>query len=210
VRRRLVAVVLVSGLMAGATVVSGASQQQQPPQPHAPCPDASTLPANLFVDGLLQPLVADMYALSATFREQCRRIALVPSVRVFLRPVSVREPLNGRARATIRRFSTGAMTADVRLPMPIREHEAIELIAHELEHVLEQIDRVDLARLAAARAGAARLADGAYETERARDAGRTVAAEALPDDDPPTSALTAPTPRLARPGAAVPAVWLRR
>ena len=41
-----------------------------------------------------------------------------------------------------------------------------ELIAHEFEHVLEQLDGVDLKALA--RAGEARrLADGAFETERA-------------------------------------------
>ena len=51
-----------------------------------------------------------------------------------------------------------------------------ELIAHELEHVLEQVDHVDLE--AHVRSGAAwRNRDEGFETRRAIEAGRLVARE---------------------------------
>ena len=58
-----------------------------------------------------------------------------------------------------------------------------ELVAHELEHVVEQLDRVDLPRRAtAAASGVTRGPRGAlfpeyFETERARQIGRRVAGE---------------------------------
>jgi hypothetical protein len=54
----------------------------------------------------------------------------------------------------------------------------VELIGHEFEHVLEQIEEVNLAALAAEKSGQAqRHDDGAFETARALDAGRRVKAE---------------------------------
>ena len=50
--------------------------------------------------------------------------------------------------------------------------ESVEVIAHELEHVLERIDGVQLALDALRRGSSTTLAGGAYETRRATDAGR--------------------------------------
>jgi hypothetical protein len=61
------------------------------------------------------------------------------------------------------------------MPVPLTFVEYAELFGHELEHILEQIDRVDLAALTAAGEGASRLSDGAYETTRARRAGLLIA-----------------------------------
>jgi len=57
-----------------------------------------------------------------------------------------------------------------------RYDNVVELIAHELEHVIEQIDRVDLAESAA---GIYSVAAGGmvFETERAKRVGLTVAQE---------------------------------
>jgi hypothetical protein len=52
----------------------------------------------------------------------------------------------------------------------------VELLGHEFEHVLEQIDGVNL-RADAARGHARILADGAYETRRATEAGLQVLRE---------------------------------
>ena len=53
-----------------------------------------------------------------------------------------------------------------------------ELLAHEFEHLIEQLDGVDLKALA--RDGEARrLADGAFETDRAMAAGQQVAGEVI-------------------------------
>jgi hypothetical protein len=52
------------------------------------------------------------------------------------------------------------------------------VLAHELEHVLEQIEGVSLSDAADRTSGGThRMADGAYETERARVAGRAAAEE---------------------------------
>ena len=56
--------------------------------------------------------------------------------------------------------------------------DPVEAIAHELEHVLEQVDRIDLRRLSFVRGnGVFRLWDGDFETTRAVSTGRRVAAE---------------------------------
>jgi hypothetical protein len=53
-----------------------------------------------------------------------------------------------------------------------------ELIAHELEHVIEQLDGIDLHALASRPAtGVHVCADGAFETTRAVKVGRAVAGE---------------------------------
>ena len=73
----------------------------------------------------------------------------------------------GTARTTMRRFSSRALLAYVTMPVPLTTHEYAELFGHEFEHIIEQIDRVDLDALARVRAGATRLPDGAYK-RRAR------------------------------------------
>ena len=61
----------------------------------------------------------------------------------------------------------------------------VELLAHEFEHIVEQLDGVDLASWAG-RSGVRRVGgsdrDGAFETERARQIGRRVAGEYLAAD----------------------------
>ena len=52
----------------------------------------------------------------------------------------------------------------------------VELLATEFEHVLEQVDRVDL-RSDAANGRARALPDGAFETDRATEAGHQVLRE---------------------------------
>jgi hypothetical protein len=53
----------------------------------------------------------------------------------------------------------------------------VESIAHELEHVLEQIDHVDLPRLAHQRLDGVASSGGEYETARARAIGQAVVRE---------------------------------
>ena len=54
-----------------------------------------------------------------------------------------------------------------------------ELLAHELEHVIEQLDGIDLAAKATvARSGVRNCADGTFETSRAVRVGALVALEA--------------------------------
>lgn len=53
-----------------------------------------------------------------------------------------------------------------------------ELIAHEIEHIIEQLDGIDLgARATLPATGVRRCADGAFETMRAIRTGLAVAGE---------------------------------
>jgi hypothetical protein len=75
----------------------------------------------------------------------------------------------------MRRYSSGLLLAVVMIPP---HGDYAELVAHELEHVLEQMEGVNLAALARSGSGAVkRRPDGAYETARALNAGLAVAAE---------------------------------
>jgi hypothetical protein len=80
-----------------------------------------------------------------------------------------------RAESVIRRYSSGLLLAVVLLP-PGGDH--VELIAHEFEHVIEQIEGINLAALARSGSMAARHRDdGSFETTRAQHAGLAVSAE---------------------------------
>ena len=132
------------------------------------------IPTNLMVPAVLRPLVTSMYRQSPTFRRQCARLAEHPEVTVRIElEIGVRY---GRARSRVER-DHGDLHAAVQIEL--REPALyVELIAHELEHVLEQVDGTDLARLT--RHGLGGVADGewGYETARAQSVGQLVAREA--------------------------------
>jgi hypothetical protein len=136
----------------------------------------SPLPANLIVPGIVRPLATSMWRQSATFRRQCARIAEHPSVIVrFELTRSVQD--TGGARSAVERLHLG-LTAAVEIEL--RKPELyVEHIAHELEHVLEQVDGIDLARSAHQGLDGVVNAGGAFETARARAVGRMVAREAM-------------------------------
>ncbi len=139
-------------------------------------PAPAGLPFNLQINPVLIPVAQELLAASPAFAAQCARIGAARYVRVMINPVmSSSSTSRGTARTAMRRFSTGALTAVVSMPVPLTFVEYAELFGHELEHILEQIDRVDLAALTAAGEGASRLSDGAYETTRARRAGFLIA-----------------------------------
>jgi Tol biopolymer transport system component len=133
------------------------------------------LPHNLEVSPALQAFVDRMWEASPTFRRQCRRLVAEPHahVRLLLEDLPARS-MDFKARSRMRWQADGSISAVIHVgPAP----EATELIAHELEHVLEQLDGVDLPARAAS--GAAwKTSDGAYETRRAIETGRRVAREA--------------------------------
>ena len=96
------------------------------------------------VPEIVRPLVTSMYRRSPTFRRQCARLAEHQEVIVRIElEIGVRY---GRARSRVER-DHGGLSAAVQIEL--REPALyVELIAHELEHVLEQVDGTDLARLA--------------------------------------------------------------
>lgn len=136
---------------------------------------ALTLPDSIELEDGLEPTIRWALEHSPTFRQQCRALAAAPRLRA--RVVISFPPAIGalRARTSITETRSGVLTADIEILSVL---DLTELIAHEFEHVLEQLDGVDLRALA--HAGDARqLADGAFETARAITAGQQVAGEVV-------------------------------
>ncbi len=137
--------------------------------------DAPTLslPDSIGLEEGLQPIVRSALEHSPKFRQQCRALAAAPRLRATV-SVSYRPGAGTtRARTSFRQTRFGALAAEIEIRSA---PELTELLAHEFEHLLEQLDGVDLKALA--REGMAhRLADGAFETARAVAAGQQVAGE---------------------------------
>ena len=133
----------------------------------------SKLPSNMEIAPALSRALETLYEQSPTFKAQCERLATAKSLRITIR-VDHAMPSFCRAFTTFQRAGRD-LRADVRLPtgraMP-------EMAAHELEHVLEQIDGLDLRKLARIRGAGVRVIEGEmFETDRAQRAGRIVAEE---------------------------------
>jgi hypothetical protein len=141
--------------------------------------DGACLAANLKVPGPYEGLVATMLERSPTFRRQCARIAQAVHLTVELRSES-RAPRSTAAWTTIaRRPADGRLHAIVRLGPATN---SVELIAHEIEHVIEQLDGVNLRHMASLRATGVQVCAGCaedqmFETRRAIAVGRQVARE---------------------------------
>ena len=122
---------------------------------------------------MLRATLVEMYETSPTFRRQCRRLAAAGAVPIRLHLDPRLPSASVRARAVFERRHGRLMAADVLLP-PSRD--IAELVAHEIEHVLEQLDGIDLGTHAGT-AAAWREPGGAFETARALAIGRRVAQE---------------------------------
>ena len=122
------------------------------------------MPTNVVVPEPFPGLVRDMLALSPTFRAQCRRVAEAGHVRIILR-LDMRSPhRNSAARAEFTYTETGELLA--RIDLYLSTNYA-PILAHEFEHVIEQIDRIDVPGLARERREAHEIEPGVYETDRA-------------------------------------------
>jgi hypothetical protein len=136
---------------------------------------ALSLPDSIQLSDGLQPVVQWALEHSPRFRRQCRALAAAPelraTVRVAFRPLGA----TARARTSFRQAEWGALAADIEIRSA---PELTELLAHEFEHLIEQLDGVDLTALAR-KGEARRLSDGAFETDRAIAAGHQVAGEVI-------------------------------
>jgi hypothetical protein len=147
-----------------------------------PSHEIRALPPNLIVADIYKASVEMMNMRSPTFRRQCARIASAPYLLVVVEAASLPAHMQSLALTRIVRYEYGRMRATIRIGVP---HRAAELIAHELEHVLEQLDGVDLAakaRLASSGVRACACDDvTTFETTRAVATGLRVAREAARD-----------------------------
>lgn len=133
------------------------------------------LPANLTFPDSHRRLLESMLQRSATFRRQCARIAQTPRLWIGITTLHLHGSETTRARGRLQVTRDGVLFATLEI-RPLDDQS--ELIAHELEHVIEQLDGVPLHARASLRAtGVHAREDGAFETVRAVRVGLAVARE---------------------------------
>jgi hypothetical protein len=135
---------------------------------------ASGPPRNLIAASVLQHTIDTMWRWSPTFKAQCARLGATSLVRVEIRFGGESHRLNRRAWTRITRGAGGTTKVDIVLELHAVA-ERVELIAHELEHVIEQLDEVELA--ASERHGVHETGAGVFETARALHIGLKVRRE---------------------------------
>ena len=134
------------------------------------------VPGNVIVAPQHRVLLETLLDRSPSFRQQCARIAQERSLTIQLRLTPAPLPGGVRAISHISRSRSGGIVAIGRL----HPFDYVEMIAHEFEHIIEQLEGVDLPKLARERSGGVRLVNPvrpAYGTDRAVQAGRRVADE---------------------------------
>lgn len=131
------------------------------------------LPANVDMPRDLARVVRRIYDRSPTFRAQCERIARADNLRVTVQ-IDTRIPSRCRAFTIVHRRGY-AIRAQVHLPP---SSSLTELVGHEFEHLIEQIEGLDLKRLARVKGSGVHEGEGrVFETDRAQAVGRRVAGE---------------------------------
>jgi len=139
-----------------------------PPDITAPVSTVCESSPPLNIDpGMLRSTFVELLQRSETLRRQCARIAATPTLRVTLTLSASLSERGIGAVTNIDRFDTGAIRADVTL---LLSRDYLEMLAHEFEHILEQLDGVIL-RDEVALGRAWRKESGSFETRRAADAG---------------------------------------
>jgi hypothetical protein len=145
--------------------------------PSSLVPGQATIPSNLKITPLYREVVERMLRRSPTFRRQLLRIAGVQQLTVQLQTTVRLWMRDARATTEFVRKSDGRLVA--RIDISPLDND-VELIAHELEHVIEQLDEIDLAAKAAQpNSGVHRSTSGGalFETTRAVHIGLQVAQE---------------------------------
>ena len=138
----------------------------------APCFGAMVR-ANIETSRELVRIMRRLSERSPTFKTQCDRIAAAPYLHVRI-AIDAHMPRYCRAFTVVQRIGR-QLRAEVHLPPSADQSE---LIAHEFEHLLEQIEGLDLRQLSRVRgSGVREIEPELFESERAQAAGRVVAAE---------------------------------
>ena len=150
----------------------------------APLDDGSlvrpvVLPSNIEAVAAFRPFLDRMWQLSPTFRRQCRRLSAGAGLQVSVLVEDRPRRMSFNARTVLRRQAATLVSAQVYLKPSL---DAAEHIAHEFEHILEQLDGVDL-EAHAGNGAVWKDGDGAFETRRAVETGRRVAREIMRGSD---------------------------
>jgi hypothetical protein len=130
-------------------------------------------PQNIEVAPLLQPVLDRLWEASPAFRRQCARIGAARdlTVRVLAEDRPRQPTIAARSVLSFRGVSLASAAVYVD-PSP----DAAQLLAHEFEHILEQLDGVNLAEQPDSEA-VWRSGENHFETQRAVEAGRRAARE---------------------------------
>jgi hypothetical protein len=160
-----------------------AQQSESRPCPQDATPVSPESLSNIRVDDMLEPVVSALLAKSATFRRQWDTISASRFIRVtIVLPLGMQDPGSSRARTEISHYAYGAIRARIEMP---NTTDLTELLAHEFEHVVEQLEGVDLRALARRHEeGVVEVRTGVFETARARAAGLQVYREVYGETDP--------------------------
>ena len=169
-------------ILFAALALSAASTATGAPGPWmAPAARCEAMAGQLSIAPALLPLVAEMCQRAPTFRRQVMRLARQRGLEVTVTPGHF--TVGGRTRARTAMTLVDGELRSARVEVPGGDPRLlVELVAHEFEHIVEQLDGVDLAAWSG-RSGVYRIGGfdrgGAFETERARQIGRLVAGEFL-------------------------------
>ena len=160
-----VAAAFVSSSSATASAGGAAQGAEQPAKP-------SPWPCRLIPVASVRPVVEKGMERSETIRRQCEELAAARAVVVLEWGAMTDSQLHARTAMDVR---DGVVVAIVQLP-PVGD--TIMLMAHELQHVIEQTRGLDL-RAEAQRAGSGvwQSSGNYYETQAAVDVSRRVAEE---------------------------------
>jgi hypothetical protein len=144
------------------------------------CPHA-WVPANVVVtNNSLLELSNEMASRSPAFRRRLQQIGQTPTFRARIRFVAriTATPL-AVAQTAFSHAANGGLFADIQIPTRlVFDRQDVRMIAHEIEHVMEQIEGIDLHALARTpHSGVYRVYDTRkplYETDRATLFGQIV------------------------------------
>ncbi len=144
--------------------------------------EMTELPPNLRVPRDLRPLLQQALQKSPTFQRQMKTLLKTQRVRMSVVYGGLRGLRLFQAQSTVTHHEWGALVVDTQLYAPA---DMVELFAHEMEHVCEQIEGLDLPSLAGRHDSGVYDVGGHFETLRAITAGRRVSREAmgLPADE---------------------------
>jgi hypothetical protein len=166
---------LVTGLLVLALPSwSAATDPPQSAVEPAVCSAMGDLPPNVRLSRDIHKRVKIMLQRSPTFRAQCQRLAEAPWVHVLVRYTVQFDSSTYRARSTFRRPQPELLIAMVDLSATA---DPAMWLAHEFEHLLEQMDGVDMAKLTADPLQAWEVRTQMFETRRAIRAGQAVSDE---------------------------------
>ena len=158
---------------------AGGSEPASPGGWRSPAARCEAMAGSLRVPPALHGVVTELCRRSPTFRRQVARLADAGGLTVTVRLVVLPSTSPCRAQTVIARVDGQVRSADVQVPAG-HTRLVVELIGHEFEHIVEQLDGVDLRRWVG-HGGVRRVggdqAAGPIETERARQVGLLVAGE---------------------------------